>query len=215
MKILKIKYLAAVLISLAGFGFTQRADAVLEMSWTANSQYLVGTVIPGVQGQYGGQVDRDVYMTNNLLSMSAPSQVSNFGDGALYSRTTLAAGPAATATGGVPVTSGNMNIVNGIVNITLTNTFQYLVAAYDGPNGGVAVWDISSFHVGDTIQIYAYAHPDSTHPGNLIGGTSGQYFITSFTLLNPTGTVPDGGTTAMLLGAALGGLGLVRRYLIT
>jgi len=29
----------------------------------------------------------------------------------------------------------------------------------------------------------------------------------------PGGTVPDGGTTAMLLGAALSGLGLVRRFL--
>jgi VPDSG-CTERM motif len=210
---MKIKYLSAILVTLVGLGLSQRADAVLQMSWSTNSQYLVGTVIPGVQGQFGGQVDRDVYMTNTLLSYSAPSQQTNLGDGALYSRTTLPDGPAATATGAVPVTSGDMNIVNGIVNITLTNTFQYLVAAYDGPNGGVAIWDISSFHVGDTIQIYAYGHPDLLHPGDIVGGTSGNYFITSFTLLNPTGTVPDGGTTAMLLGAAFGALGITRRFL--
>ncbi len=209
---MKIKYLSAILVTLAGLGLSQRADAVLQMSWTNNSQYLVGTVIPGVQGQFGGQVDRDVYMTNNLLAMSNPSQGVNNLDGALYSRTTLAGGPAATAAGAVAVTNGNMNIVNGIVNITLTNTFQYLVAAYDGPNGGVAVWDISSFNAGDTIQIYAYAHPDALHPGDLVGDTSGQYFITSFTLLNPTGSVPDGGTTAMLLGTALGALGMTRRF---
>jgi hypothetical protein len=38
--------------------------------------------------------------------------------------------------------------------------------------------------------------------------------MTHWTLLNPTG-VPDGGTTVMLLGAALGAMGVVRRYLIS
>jgi hypothetical protein len=37
--------------------------------------------------------------------------------------------------------------------------------------------------------------------------------MTHWDLLNPT-TAPDGGTTVMLLGAALGALGMVRRYLI-
>ena len=37
--------------------------------------------------------------------------------------------------------------------------------------------------------------------------------MTGWTLLNPTGAVPDGGTTVMLLGAALGALGMARRFL--
>jgi hypothetical protein len=36
--------------------------------------------------------------------------------------------------------------------------------------------------------------------------------MTHWTLLNPT-SVPDGGATAMLLGAALGALGMARRFL--
>ena len=53
--------------------------------------------------------------------------------------------------------------------------------------------------------------------GNLLGSDHAQqgYFrLTSITLLNPTGgSVPDGGATVMLLGAALGALGMARRYL--
>ena len=41
----------------------------------------------------------------------------------------------------------------------------------------------------------------------------GYFLITSWTLLNPTG-VPDGGTTVMLLGTALGVLAVVRRCLL-
>jgi len=41
----------------------------------------------------------------------------------------------------------------------------------------------------------------------------GFYKMTGWTLLNPTGGVPDGGTTVMLLGAALGSLGMARRFL--
>jgi hypothetical protein len=170
-------------------------------------------------------VDRDVAMTNQLLSMSNATNNQTSLNNSLYSRTTWPGGPAATATGAVAfdqnAITGNATIGGnsvfydvsaGIINITLGGTFQYLVAAYDGDHAGVAVFDISSFHAGDTIQLYAFAHPDAANPGDLIGGTSGQYFMTSFTLLNPLG-VPDGGATVMLLGAGLGALGMVRRYL--
>ena len=92
-----------------------------------------------------------------------------------------------------------------------------MVVAYDGPNGGVAVFDIAGLT--STIQIYRYARPEvvnGVRTGNLLGSNTmrqGYFRITSWTLLNPTGSVPDGGATVMLLGAALGGLGMVRRFL--
>jgi VPDSG-CTERM motif len=220
---MKMKKVTKWLAASAVFGLltlaSQRADAVLQMSYTADSQYLIGTVIPGDNTQ-NGQVARDVAMTNQLLSMGSQTQTTL--NNSLYSRTTWPGGPAATATGAVAFTANDITggasiggnsvlLSGGIVNITLGGTFQYLVAAYDGSHAGVAVFDISSFHAGDTIQLYAYAHPDAANPGNLIGGTSGQYFMTSFTLLNPL-TAPDGGTTVMLLGAALGALGMARRF---
>jgi VPDSG-CTERM motif len=77
-------------------------------------------------------------------------------------------------------------------------TYDYLFAHYGGPRGGFAeVW-----YVGDLSGLI-------TIPGNAFRhGLSGWALFTS-----PTG-VPDGGATAMLLGAALGALGMVRRYLL-
>jgi protein with PEP-CTERM/exosortase system signal len=223
---MKMKNMTKWLLASAACGLLSLATAQavtvgpLGMSYQQDSQYLVGTVIPGDNTQ-NGQVARDVAMTNQLLSMGSQTQTTL--NNSLYSRTTWPGGPAATATGAVAfnqadITGGashggnSVVLSGGIVSITLGGTFQYLVAAYDGSHAGVAVYDISSFHAGDTIQLYAFGHPDPNNSGDLIGGTSGQYFMTSFTLLNPL-TVPDGGATVMLLGAGLGALGIVRRYL--
>ena len=124
--------------------------------------------------------------------------------------------PQATATGGVPVTG----IVDGSTPISIDlsqyGTFQYLVAAYDGPNGGVAVFNIAGLT--GTIELYRYAKPEKVNgqfTGNLLGSNTAQqgYFLmTGWSLLNPL--VPDGGATVMLLGAALGALGIARRYIM-
>ena len=121
---MKIKYLPVALIALAGLGFTQRANAILEMTYNDgsgnSSQYLVGTVIPGVQG--GGQAQRDADMTNQLLGMTVGQQ----GSGSpLYSRSFNNFGslPAATATGAMLGT----NIAEGTtpVTVSLGTGFQY------------------------------------------------------------------------------------------
>jgi len=39
------------------------------------------------------------------------------------------------------------------------------------------------------------------------------YGLSGWTLYGGTTTVPDGGTTVMLLGAALGALGIARRFM--
>lgn len=214
---MKIKYLAAVLISLAGLGLTQRADAILEMQYNDgsgnSSQYLVGTVIPGTQGG-GGQAQRDADMTNALLALGLGGQSGTISGSGLYSRSFNNFGslPAATATGAVLGTG----ILEGTtpVTVNLGTGFQYLVAAYDGPNGGVAVFNVAGLT--GSVDLYRYAKPLAN--GNLLGSNVAQqgYFkMTGWTLLNPTGAVPDGGTTVMLLGAALGGLGMVRRYIMS
>jgi protein with PEP-CTERM/exosortase system signal len=193
----------------------------LQMSYTNDSQYLVGTVIPGSLSP-PGQLARDIAMTNTLEGMALQTQMgSGTAADPLYSRTTWPQGPLATTGSTFSQSLGQIQFdSNGNVSITLTGTFQYLVAAYDGQNSGVAVFDISSFHAGDTILLYSYAKPEVVNghlTGNLLGTstqTQGYYFITSFSLLNPLG-VPDGGATVMLLGAALGALGMVRRYLIS
>src|SRR5882724_10571016 len=216
------KWLAASvvfgLLSLA----TQRADAIttgpLEMSYTSDSPYLLGTVIPGAQT--GGQAERDAAMTNTLLGMAFQTQANiPPPDGSFYSRTTLAGGNPATITGAVLGTGFSDGTTAISIDLSVTGTFEYLVAAYDGPNGGVAVFDISGLT--GTIEIYRYAKIEqdgSGNPtGNLLGSNTmqqGYHRITTWTLLNPTG-VPDGGTTVMLLGMALGALGMARRYIMS
>jgi hypothetical protein len=215
---MKIKYLAAALITLAGLGLTQRADAINELQMTYNngsnqsSTYLFGTVIPGTQS--GGQVQRDVLMTNQLVGMTLGQQGTFIvnGDSGLYSRSfNFGSPPTANGTGAVFATG----IQDGTtpVTVSLGTGFQYLVVAYDGPQGSVAVFNVAGLT--GSVNLFRYAKVDGA-TGNLIGSNvAGQDFklMTGWTLLNPTGAVPDGGTTVMLLGAALGGLGMARRFL--
>jgi hypothetical protein len=77
-----------------------------------------------------------------------------------------------------------------------------LFAKYDRvgvPNAGFAeVW-----YIGDLSGII-------TIPGLRTGGV---YGLSGYTLFGLGNGVPDGGTTVMLLGAALGALGMARRFL--
>jgi protein with PEP-CTERM/exosortase system signal len=193
------------LLSLA----TQRADAVLEMSYTTDSPNLLGTVIPGQLS--GGQAVRDAAMTNFLLGMGLQTQTTD--SGSLYSRTTWPGGGPATTVGAVALTGYSGGTGNVTIDLSTYGTFTYLVAAYDGPNGGAAVFNISGLT--GSVTVYGFAKPLAN--GNLLGtdvATQGYFRLTTITLLNPTG-VPDGGATVMLLGAALGALGMARRYLIS
>ena len=81
-----------------------------------------------------------------------------------------------------------------------TDLYSYLFAKYDGPNYGSEVW-----FVGNLSGIIT------------IPATGGGYGLSGWTLFGPGGggQVPDGGTTVMLLGAALGALGIARRYIMS
>ena len=207
---------ASVLFGLLSLA-SQRADAILEMSYTTDSANLLGTVLPGDKS-LPGQAARDAAMTNQLLAMSGPVNNQMTINGSLYSRTTWPGGPAATTTGAVLGTGFSNGTTPISIDLSQYGTFQYLVAAYDGKNAGTAVWNISGLT--GTIQIYRYAKPEVVNghlTGNLLGSNTAQrgyFLITSWTLLNPTGSVPDGGATVMLLGASLGGLGMVRRFIM-
>jgi hypothetical protein len=77
-------------------------------------------------------------------------------------------------------------------------TYDYLFAHYGGPGGGFGeVW-----YLGDLSGLI-------TIPGNAFRhGLSGWALFAG-----PHTAIPDGGATVMLLGTALGALGVVRRYL--
>ena len=90
-------------------------------------------------------------------------------------------------------------MADGTTNVNLgTGGFTYLLAKYDGPNGGSAVWNVQGLTGIVTIPLNGF--PD--------------YGLSHWSLFGPGGGgVPDGGTTVMLLGAALGALGMARRFL--
>jgi hypothetical protein len=85
------------------------------------------------------------------------------------------------------------------INLGTQGAYDYLFAHYGGPHGGTAeVWYVGDLSGVITIPSNGFRH-----------GLSGWALFTA-----PNGVVPDGGTTVMLLGAALGALGVVRRFLI-
>ena len=84
------------------------------------------------------------------------------------------------------------------INLGAQGTYNYLFAHYGGSGGGVAeVW-----YVGDLSGIISIPATGFGH------GLSGWALFTA-----SGGAVPDGGTTVMLLGMALGALDIVRRFL--
>ena len=137
-----------------------------------------------------GDADRLTYV-NHLIGMALGT--SDKADGQTYFRSNNSFGqlPQAVLAGHVNGTSTTINLGTGL--------YTYLFAKYDGPNYGSEVW-----YVGDLSGIIT------------IPATAGGYGLSGWTLFGPgVPGVPDGGTTAMLLGAALSVLGVARRYIMS
>jgi len=97
--------------------------------------------------------------------------------------------------GSLPAAVSALNGTGTTINLGAGGVYTYLFASYTGL--GAEIWYVGDLHGVITI------------PGifNLCG-------LTKWTLFGPGGQgVPDGGTTAMLLGTALGALGMARRFL--
>ena len=138
-----------------------------------------------------GDADRLNYV-NHLIGMALGSQDDAFGQHFTRSNNTFGQLPQAVLAGHVNGTSTSINLGAG-------GLYTYLFAKYDGPNYGSEVW-----YVGDLSGIIE------------IPATAGGYGLSGWTLFG-TGIpgVPDGGISAMLLGTALGALGLARRFLLS
>jgi VPDSG-CTERM exosortase interaction domain len=135
-----------------------------------------------------GDSDRLAYV-NHLIGMALGSQDDAFGQHFTRSNNAFSPLPQAVLAGHVNGTSTTINLGSGL--------YTYLFAKYDGPNYGSEVW-----YVGNLSGIIT------------IPATAGGYGLSGWTLFG-TGVpgVPDGGITAMLLGTALGALGMARRVL--
>ena len=136
-----------------------------------------------------GDTDRMNYV-NHLIGMALGTTDQAFGQTFFRSNNAFGSLPQA-------VLAGHVNGTSTTINLGAGGLYTYLFAKYDGPNYGSEVW-----YVGDLSGIIT------------IPATAGGYGLSGWTLFGPgVPGVPDGGTTAMLLGAALSALGVARRAL--
>jgi hypothetical protein len=193
----KLAMLSAVACAvMLAFNTNARADTDLgffdPVTLTGDS-HVVGTVSDGSPANAAAHAT----FINFLITLGTNTTVvhdfgGNLGVQTFYRTTNTFVGglPTASATGAVSGTSTT-------INLNVLGTFTYLFAKYDGQNDDSVVWNISGLTGILTIPA----------DGPLGHGLSG------WILFGPTGSVPDGGTTVMLLGAALGALGMARRFL--
>jgi len=175
----------------AMFAFSHNANA--NTALTIGDTNTLGYVYYGIPS---GDADRSTYV-NDLVAFYNSGCASGTDCGNAHGQDyfmvngsphfgALLAGTVAVAAHGTNATG---------INLGVMGTYTYLFAKYDGPNQGSVVWYVGNLQ--GLIDI----------PSEWNG-----YGLSGWTLF--TASVPDGGATVMLLGAALGALGMVRRYLI-
>ena len=175
----------------ATFAFNHNASAIPHalpptLTLALGDPHELGFVNFGIPS---GDADRVNYV-NHLVGMALDTQDDALGQHFTRSNNAFSPLPQAAvfALNG-PGTQTSINLGTGL--------YTYLFAKYDGPNYGSEVWYVGN--LSGTITIPA---------------TADGYGLSGWTLFGPgTPGVPDGGTTVMLLGAALGALGMARRYL--
>jgi hypothetical protein len=92
------------------------------------------------------------------------------------------------------------NVANENSGDVLVNGWEYISGKYG--SFGIHVWYIGNLAPTDTVTL----------PQKFNGGTTGPGGLSHYTLYNANQfDVPDGGTTAALLGLSLVGLGMIRR----
>lgn len=173
------------------------------------TDYIVGEVFyPGILS--GGLAVRDAASINGLIALNPDERTTQTALVPEYYRSSTNFGTLPTAIAGTAALAGSigdMTVSGDTVLVTLSDTYQYLMATYDGPHGGAEVWYIGGFAPGTTFILPLNAQPLGD-PQNL--AVSNKYQMTAWTAFNP---VPDGGSMAMLLGVALMGLGGLRRFM--
>jgi hypothetical protein len=175
----------------AMLAFTPNAKAITNL--TFSDQHVVGTTNPG-----NPPTNTNVASWINFMITLIPGDAGNIGNQTVTRSMNVFAN-LPTANAATAIRNDSPVNLKGNVQINLgatVGTYSYLFAKYDGQNDISQVWYVGNLSGVITIP---YLGP----LGHAISGY----------ILFPGGAVPDGGTTVMLLGAALGALGMARRYI--
>jgi hypothetical protein len=218
----KIKYIVAVLIAIAGMGL-QQADAF-------TSQLNVGNpAISGFTGPYGTVTITLVNSTTATVTFTSNTVAGNtylFGDGGsvalnvnatTFSVSGITGSNAGTGFTPGPYTFAGAGVEDGFGSFNLTinsfdgfthssDTISFTVTNTSGTWGSAA--DVLAFNAQGfdaAAHIFVTSSPANASNSALATGFAAE----------SAGGVPDGGTTVMLLGAALGALGMARRFLMS
>ena len=194
MKMRKLIYIAAIALAVAVLaGLPTRAEAVTITPLNFGDTHDLGGVTPPEPADPSSEQG----YVNTLISFAQNSGAHAVG---IFTYTRKDASCGTCPAGVFNSKNESPTIINGRVQIDLgSGGFTYLLAKYDGPNGASEVWNVQGLT--GVIRI----------PSTF---SNGQYGISHYSLFGPGGGgVPDGGTTVMLLGAALGALGMARRFI--
>jgi VPDSG-CTERM motif len=173
--------------------FTQNADAHRipmppSVALSIGDSHELGQVLFGIPT---GDADITQYVNFMIgLPLGGSGHVVINGHDNLITRSNNSFGPLGTATLALRGTGTS-------VDLGAQGTYSYLFAKYDGPNKGSEVW-----FVGDLSGVIS------------IPATWGRYGLSGWALFTSPHAAPDGGATVMLLGTALGALGMARRFFI-
>jgi hypothetical protein len=186
MKNLKLKIAALVLAAITPVG----SYAVTIINWS--STLLVGQVAPGTST---ATADNAAYV-DSLVDRSHSINPSPYDlSGNAYTLFNTQAGTLKYVDLSQSVFTGAVGGDNLVPNVT---GYEYLVVKYDGANGEAYVINIRGI-TGD-VQVPATDPRKNTH---------NRYLL--FNDITPGTRVPDGGSTAILLGLGIVGAGLLRR----
>jgi len=200
----KLKYIAAVLIALAGLGLQQaKADTFTSVLNFGNS------AISGFPAPYGTVSVSLVGQTATITFTAANGYL--FGDGSSVGVNVNASSfseAIVTDAAFSGFSSGNVDGL-GQFNLTIDNHDGFAQAVstitFTVTNTSLTLWASAA-----NVLAFNNLHFDAEGHIFIIAD---QTVLTGFAGENGAGvTVPDGGTTVMLLGAALGALGMARRF---
>jgi len=224
----RIKYIAAALVAVAGLGFQQaKADSISFDLGTGNS------AISGFTGPYAHVVVNRTNATHATITFTSLTNSGHIylmgGQGTVGVNVNATSWTLGTITGSnagtgftQSVPAGKHQFSNaGAGNEDGFGSFNQTIDSFDGFGHSS---DTVSFTLTNTSGTWSSASQVLT--ANASGFLAGAHIFVTTTPANAHNTalatgfatngvpgVPDGGATVMLLGAALGALGMARRFL--